>query len=124
TATGVGVARSPGTATIFHDIPGVVKTFREVVVNASSRLTFNYDLKTYLTNTPNTTVFKLFISTGRNDVNLKGSCTPSQASAVAKVLLPETLMLCHAQFSNTLLDIPASKVFHIHSEFSMERGRI
>jgi nuclear pore complex protein Nup210 len=28
--TGVGVARSPGTATIFHDIPGVVKTYREV----------------------------------------------------------------------------------------------
>ncbi|XP_021013608.1 nuclear pore membrane glycoprotein 210-like isoform X4 [Mus caroli] len=121
TVTGVGVARSPGTATIFHDIPGVVKTFREVVVNASSRLTLSYDLKTYLTNTPNATVFKLFISTGRN-VNLKGSCTPSQALAVEKVLLPETLMLCHVQFSNTLLDIPASKVFHIHSEFSVEKG--
>ncbi|XP_059121730.1 nuclear pore membrane glycoprotein 210-like isoform X1 [Peromyscus eremicus] len=122
TVTGVGVARSPGTATIFYDIPGVVKTFREVVVNASSRLTLSYDLKTYLTNIPNATVFKLFISTGRHDVNLKGSCTPSQASAVTKVLLPETLLLCHVQFSNTLLDIPASKVFHIHSEFSMERG--
>ncbi|XP_028608917.1 nuclear pore membrane glycoprotein 210-like [Grammomys surdaster] len=121
TLTGVGVARSPGTATIFHDIPGVVKTFREVVVNASSRLTFSYDLKTYLTNTPNATVFKLFISTGRN-INLKGSCTPSQALAVENVLLPETLMLCHVQFSNALLDIPASKVFHIHSEFSVEKG--
>ncbi|XP_021502394.1 nuclear pore membrane glycoprotein 210-like [Meriones unguiculatus] len=119
--TGVGVARSPGTATVFHDIPGVVRTFREVVVNASSRLTLSYDLKTYLTNIPNATVFKLFISTGKN-VNLKGSCTPSQASAVANVLLPETLMLCHVQFSNTLLDIPASKVFHIHSAFSMEKG--
>lgn len=31
-------------------------------------------------------------------------------------------MLCHVQFSNTLLDIPASKVFHIHSEFSVEKG--
>eukprot|EP00072_Mus_musculus_P034441 XP_006502359.1 PREDICTED: nuclear pore membrane glycoprotein 210-like isoform X4 [Mus musculus] len=121
TATGVGVARNPGTATIFHNIPGVVKTFREVVVNASSRLTLSYDLKTYLTNTPNATAFKLFISTGRN-VNLKGSCTPSQALAIEKVLLPETLMLCHVQFSNTLLDIPASKVFHIHSEFSVEKG--
>ncbi|XP_073904110.1 nuclear pore membrane glycoprotein 210-like isoform X5 [Castor canadensis] len=69
--TGVGVARSPGTATIFHDIPGVVKTYREVVVNAS-RLTLSYDLKTYLTNTPNSTVFKLFITTGRNGLNLKG----------------------------------------------------
>nr|XP_051713226.1 nuclear pore membrane glycoprotein 210-like isoform X5 [Oryctolagus cuniculus] len=120
--TGVGVARSPGTATIFHDIPGVVKTYREVVVNASSRLTLSYDLKTYLTNTPNSTVFKLFITTGRNGVNLKGSCTNSQALAITDVLLPETLLLCHVQFSNTLLDIPASKVFHVHSDFSMEKG--
>uniref|UniRef100_A0A2K6KUN3 BIG2 domain-containing protein n=1 Tax=Rhinopithecus bieti TaxID=61621 RepID=A0A2K6KUN3_RHIBE len=119
--TGVGVARSPGTAMIFHDIPGVVKTYREVVVNASSRLMLSYDLKTYLTNTLNSTVFKLFITTGRNGVNLKGFCTPNQALAITKVLLPATLMLCHVQFSNTLLDIPASKVFHVHSDFSMEK---
>nr|XP_020141115.1 nuclear pore membrane glycoprotein 210-like [Microcebus murinus] len=122
TVTGVGVARSPGTATIFHDIPGLVKTYREVVVNASSRLMLSYDLKTYLTNTPNSTVFKLFITTGRNGVNLKGSCTPNQALAIKNELLPETLMLCHVQFSNTLLDIPASKVFHVYSNFSMEKG--
>ncbi|KAF6076188.1 tropomyosin 3 [Phyllostomus discolor] len=72
TVTGVGVARRPGIATIFHDIPGLVKTYREVVVNASSRLTHSYDLKTYLTNTRNSTVFKFFIITGRNGVNLKG----------------------------------------------------
>uniref|UniRef100_A0A286ZQW4 Nucleoporin 210 like n=1 Tax=Sus scrofa TaxID=9823 RepID=A0A286ZQW4_PIG len=77
--TGVGVARSPGTATIFHDIPGLVKTYRE-------------------------------------------TCTPSQALAITTILLPETLMLCHVQFSNTLLDIPASKVFHVHSGFSTEKG--
>nr|KAF6316354.1 nucleoporin 210 like [Pipistrellus kuhlii] len=122
TVTGVGVARSPGIATIFHDIPGLVKTYREVVVNASSRLTLSYYLKTYLTNTPNSTMFKFFITTGRNGVNLKGSCTPSQALAITTILLPETLILCHIQFSNTSLDIPASKVFHVHSYFSMEKG--
>ncbi|KAF6076183.1 tropomyosin 3 [Phyllostomus discolor] len=122
TVTGVGVARRPGIATIFHDIPGLVKTYREVVVNASSRLTHSYDLKTYLTNTRNSTVFKFFIITGRNGVNLKGSCTPSQAVAITTVLLPETLILCHVQFSNSLLDIPASKVFHVYSDFSMEKG--
>ncbi|XP_053448487.1 nuclear pore membrane glycoprotein 210-like isoform X2 [Nycticebus coucang] len=123
TITGVGVARSPGTATIFYDIPGVVKTYREVVVNASSRLMLSYDLKTYLTNTPNSTVFKLFITTGRSSINLKGFCTSNQASAIKKELLPETLMLCHVQFSNTLLDIPASKIFHVHSDFSMEKDQ-
>nr|KAF6397489.1 nucleoporin 210 like [Rousettus aegyptiacus] len=121
--TGVGVARSPGVATVFHDIPGVVKTYREVVVNASSRLTLSYDLRTYLTNTPNSTAFKLFITTGRNGVSLKGSCTPSQAEAITAVLLPETLVLCHVQFSNTLLDIPASKVFHVHSDFDVEKDQ-
>ncbi|CAD7674814.1 unnamed protein product [Nyctereutes procyonoides] len=122
TGTGVGVARSPGIAVVFHDIPGVVKTYREVVVNASSRLTLSFDLKTHLTNTPNSAVFKLFITTGRNGANLKGSCTPSQALAITTILLPETLVLCHVQFSNTLLDIPASKIFNVHAGFSMEKG--
>ncbi|XP_073077311.1 nuclear pore membrane glycoprotein 210-like isoform X4 [Manis javanica] len=119
--TGVGVARSPGIATVFHDIPGVVRTYREVKVNASSRLTLSYDLKTYLTNAPDSTEFKFFITTGRNGVNLKGSCTPSQALAVT-TLLPETFMLCHVQFSNTQLNIPASEVFHVQSDFSMGKG--
>ncbi|XP_051849946.1 nuclear pore membrane glycoprotein 210-like [Antechinus flavipes] len=120
--SGAVVARSPGTATIFYDIPGVVKTYREVVINVSSRLTLSYDPRTYLTNTPNSTVFRLFITAGRNGVNLKGSCTSTQAFAITKMLLPETLMLCHVQFSNTMLDIPASKVFHVHSNFSIDKG--
>uniref|UniRef100_A0A8C0RRA0 BIG2 domain-containing protein n=1 Tax=Canis lupus familiaris TaxID=9615 RepID=A0A8C0RRA0_CANLF len=94
-----------------------------VVVNASSRLTLSFDLKTHLTNTPNSTVFKLFITTGRNGANLKGSCTPSQALAITTILLPETLVLCHVQFSNTLLDIPASKIFNVHAGFSMEKDQ-
>ncbi|KAM6218828.1 nuclear pore membrane glycoprotein 210-like [Rhynchocyon petersi] len=120
--TGAAVARSPGTATIFYDLPGVVKTYREVVINSSSRLMLSYNIKTYLTNTPTSTGFKLFITTGRNGVNLKGSCTPRQVLAITTILLPETLMLCHVQFSNTLLDIPASKVFHVQSDFNMEKG--
>lgn len=31
-------------------------------------------------------------------------------------------MLCHVQFSNTLLDIPASQVFHVRAGFSVARG--
>lgn len=31
-------------------------------------------------------------------------------------------MLCHVQFSNTLLDIPASKVFHVRADFNVEKG--
>lgn len=31
-------------------------------------------------------------------------------------------MLCHVQFSNTLLDVPASKVFHVRAAFDVEKG--
>ncbi|KFO24952.1 Nuclear pore membrane glycoprotein 210-like [Fukomys damarensis] len=116
-ATGVGVARNPGAALIFHDIPGVVRTYREVTVKASSRLTFTYDHKTSITNTPNAAAFRFFITTDSS-----GSCTPNQALAITEALSPETLVLCHIQFSNTLLNIPASKIFHIHSDFSVEKG--
>ncbi|XP_036613323.1 nuclear pore membrane glycoprotein 210-like [Trichosurus vulpecula] len=120
--SGAVVARSPGIATVFYDIPGVVKTYREVVVNASSRLTLSYDPKTYLTNTPNSTAFSLFITAGRSGINLKGSCTSTQTFAITEMLLPETLMLCHVQFSNTMLDIPASKIFDVHSDFNIDKG--
>lgn len=70
---------------------------------------------------PNSTVLKLFITTGRNGANLKGPCTPSHAVGITTILLHETLMLCHVQFNNTLLDIPTSKVFHVHADFRMEK---
>lgn len=42
---------------------------------------------------------------------------------IAAILLPETLMLGHVQFSITLLDIPASKVFHVHADVRMEKDQ-
>uniref|UniRef100_A0A2K6ERN5 Nucleoporin 210 like n=1 Tax=Propithecus coquereli TaxID=379532 RepID=A0A2K6ERN5_PROCO len=102
--TGVGVARSPGTATIFHDIPGVVKTYRELELTLFLMLSYDTQLPPY------------------NGLSFYKFLLVTNALAIKKELLPETLMLCHVQFSNTLLDIPASKVFHVYSNFSMEKG--
>uniref|UniRef100_A0A6I8N4G0 Nucleoporin 210 like n=1 Tax=Ornithorhynchus anatinus TaxID=9258 RepID=A0A6I8N4G0_ORNAN len=120
--SGAAVARSQGTATVFYEIPGLVRTYQEVTVNASSRLMLSYDPKTFLTNTPNSGNFRLLISTSRLGTNLRGSCSPLQESAIKTLLLPQTLILCHVQFSNTLMDVPASRVFHVLTNFSVRQG--
>nr|XP_042699089.1 nuclear pore membrane glycoprotein 210-like [Chrysemys picta bellii] len=120
--SGAAFVKNAGTATIFHDIPGIVKTYREVVVNGSSRLSLHLGPKSYLTNTPNSSAVWVFVATGRAGTSLRGPCSPSQVYAITNLLRPESHLLCQVEFSSTVLDIPASKVFHVRSHFSIEKG--
>nr|XP_025045305.1 nuclear pore membrane glycoprotein 210-like isoform X6 [Pelodiscus sinensis] len=120
--SGAAFVKNAGTATIFHDIPGIVKTYREVVVNGSTRLSLTLGPKSYLTNTLNSSEFWVFVATGSAGASLRGPCSPSQVYAVTHLLRPESHLLCQVEFSSTVLDIPASKVFHIQPHFSIEKG--
>ncbi|XP_067395378.1 nuclear pore membrane glycoprotein 210-like [Emydura macquarii macquarii] len=120
--SGAAFVRHAGTATIFHDIPGIVKTYREVVVNGSSRLSLHLGPKSYLTNTMNSSEFWVFVATSSAGASLRGPCSPSQVYAITNLLLPESHLLCQVEFSHTVLDIPARKVFHVRSHFSIEKG--
>uniref|UniRef100_A0A7M4E2B4 Nucleoporin 210 like n=1 Tax=Crocodylus porosus TaxID=8502 RepID=A0A7M4E2B4_CROPO len=111
--SGAAFVKSRGTATVFHDIPGIGKTYREVVVNSSSRLSPQLGPKGYLTNTLNYSVFHF---------SFLGPCSPVQMYAISNLLLPESHLMCQVEFSNPMFDIPASKVFSIQSKFSIERG--
>ncbi|EMP28214.1 hypothetical protein UY3_14690 [Chelonia mydas] len=55
-------------------------------------------------------------------VNQEGPCSPSQVYAATNLLRPESHLLCQVEFSSTVLDIPASKVFHVRSHFSIDKG--
>nr|XP_033779467.1 nuclear pore membrane glycoprotein 210-like isoform X2 [Geotrypetes seraphini] len=120
-ATGVAVVRSTGTVSVFHDIPGIVKTFKEVVVHGSSGLHLKFGPKSYLTNTPNFTESYLLISTNRKQ-SLKGVCSAAQVNIILTVLTPAAHLGCTVRFSNSSLEVPASKIFHLRSQFSIEKG--
>uniref|UniRef100_A0A8C5EXR3 Nucleoporin 210 like n=1 Tax=Gopherus evgoodei TaxID=1825980 RepID=A0A8C5EXR3_9SAUR len=120
--SGAAVVKNAGTATILHDIPGIVKTYREVVVNGSSRLSLHLGPKSYLTNTPNSSEVWVFVATGSAGTSLRGPCSPSQLYAVTSLLRPASHLLCQVEFSSTVLDIPASKVFRVRAHFSIEKG--
>uniref|UniRef100_A0A8D0G7H8 BIG2 domain-containing protein n=1 Tax=Sphenodon punctatus TaxID=8508 RepID=A0A8D0G7H8_SPHPU len=123
TLSGAAFAKNAGKTTIFHDIPGIVKTYREVVVSGFSRLSLHLGPKNFLTNAPNSSEFWVFIATSSTGTSLKGPCSSDQVHAVTSLLLPESQLRCHVEFSSTLLGIPASHVFHAHSNFSIDKGQ-
>uniref|UniRef100_A0A803XYU9 Nucleoporin 210 like n=1 Tax=Meleagris gallopavo TaxID=9103 RepID=A0A803XYU9_MELGA len=99
-ADGAALARSSGTAVVFLDIPGIVKTHREVAVNGSSHLHLQTAQKTYLTNAPNSSAFHLLIATGSGRETLQGSCSSAQVGAITQRLLPQSHLRCRLKFSN------------------------
>ncbi|XP_061462855.1 nuclear pore membrane glycoprotein 210-like isoform X2 [Rhineura floridana] len=122
TVSGAAFAKNAGKATVFHDIPGIVKTYREVVISGSSRLTLHLGPKRYLTNTPNSSEFRVFIATSGTKTSLRGPCSSVQLHAITDLLAPESLVTCQVEFSETVLDIPAHKIFHVRSAFYTDKG--
>ncbi|XP_042296943.1 nuclear pore membrane glycoprotein 210-like [Sceloporus undulatus] len=121
TVSGAAFAKGPGKTTVFHDIPGIVKTYREVVISDSSGLSLHLGPKKCLTNAPNVSEFRLFMTTNSTAM-LKGLCSSAQLHAITDVLSPESHLVCQVKFSETIPDIPAHKIFHVQSAFYTDKG--
>ncbi|XP_025936693.1 nuclear pore membrane glycoprotein 210-like [Apteryx rowi] len=122
TVSGAAFVKNTGTATVFYDIPGTVKTHREIIVNGSLRLSLQIGQKNYLTNTPDSSAFQVLVATSSGRETLKGPCNSIQLSAITNFLLPESCLICQVEFSNNMLDVSASEVFLVQSEFSIQKG--
>uniref|UniRef100_A0A8B9CK05 Nucleoporin 210 like n=1 Tax=Anser brachyrhynchus TaxID=132585 RepID=A0A8B9CK05_9AVES len=92
--SGAALVKNTGTATVFHDIPGTGKTYREVFGTAQGE-------KTSLLLRP---------------------CSPLQLSAITNRLVPESYLKCGVGFSSTMLDVSAGEVFLVRSGFSIQEG--
>ncbi|KAJ1080979.1 hypothetical protein NDU88_001166 [Pleurodeles waltl] len=121
TISGAAVAKRPGKATVFYDIPGMLRTYREVVVN-SSTLALTISPRSYLTNTPNSTETHLLIATSRRGYSLWRPCSHAQEQAITYVLRPENHLTCTVSFTSSVMDIPASSIFKVQSHFCVEKG--
>uniref|UniRef100_A0A6I8NB33 Nucleoporin 210 like n=1 Tax=Ornithorhynchus anatinus TaxID=9258 RepID=A0A6I8NB33_ORNAN len=123
--SGAAVARSQGTATVFYEIPGLVRTYQEVysrLLGAARAGRRVGGLAAATSHPPSRLPTRLSLPVPR--CRPPGSCSPLQESAIKTLLLPQTLILCHVQFSNTLMDVPASRVFHVLTNFSVRQGTV
>ncbi|KAM3617700.1 uncharacterized protein V6R79_009936 [Siganus canaliculatus] len=110
--SGAAVARDSGTVTVYYDIPGVLKTYREVVVEAATRTA----VMAQPTPVRSSKETKVLLTTRGRGTNLIGTCSSAQTQAISQ-LQPETSVRCQLSFTSDAIDFSASDVFKTQTSF-------
>lgn len=118
--TGAAVARDSGTATVYYEIAGILKTYREIVVRAPTKTTAMLQA-TQTTPIRNGKETKVLLTTRERGTNLIGTCSSAQTKAISQ-LQPETSVSCHLSFASDSVDFPANDVFKTHISFDSNAG--
>uniref|UniRef100_A0A671RUI8 Nuclear pore membrane glycoprotein 210-like n=1 Tax=Sinocyclocheilus anshuiensis TaxID=1608454 RepID=A0A671RUI8_9TELE len=98
--TGAAVARDKGTVTVYYEIPGQLRTYREVRLITDP---------------------KVLMSTRSTGSNLIGSCLSSQSDSMA-LLHPESSVSCQLRFTSSAVDFSPHDVYHTHTAFDASTG--
>ncbi|XP_040215305.1 nuclear pore membrane glycoprotein 210 [Rana temporaria] len=118
--TGAALARDSGFVTVYYEIPGFLKSYREMLIRSP--------LRTHVVNANGEkislqagNIHKLLVEIGENNNNLKGECSAAQIEAIQD-LHPENMINCHLRFKDQNLDISASEVFSANTDFDFDSG--
>ncbi|XP_068453673.1 nuclear pore membrane glycoprotein 210 isoform X2 [Clinocottus analis] len=115
--SGAAVARDSGTVSVYYEIPGVLKTYREVVVEATTQTAASAQAAPIRIGKET----KVLLATRGTGSNLIGTCSSAQTEAISQ-LQPETSVGCHLSFTSDAIDFPANDVFKTHTGFDSSIG--
>ncbi|NWJ09888.1 PO210 protein, partial [Crypturellus undulatus] len=118
--TGTAVARDSGMVTVYYEIPGFLKTYREILINVPQRTTAMH-VSGVQTSLQGVAASKVIVSIGERSKNLKGECLPAQIEAIAE-LQPESIISCHLNFDSDAFDFPAHDIFIAEPGFDAISG--
>ncbi|NWR58588.1 PO210 protein, partial [Bucorvus abyssinicus] len=117
---GVAVARDSGAVTVYYEIPGLLKTYREMMINTPQRITATH-VSAMKTSLQGVAASKVIVSVGERNKNLKGECSPAQIEAITE-LQPQSLINCHLDFNNDVFVFPARDIFIAEPGFDAVSG--
>ncbi|TRZ10306.1 hypothetical protein HGM15179_016803 [Zosterops borbonicus] len=118
--TGVALARDSGVVTVYYEIPGLLKTYREILIAAPQRTTAMH-VSGMHTGLQGVAASKVIVTIGETNKNLKGECSPAQTEAIAG-LQPQSIISCHLDFSSDAFDFPAQDIFVAEPGFDAVSG--
>ncbi|NXU54806.1 PO210 protein, partial [Turnix velox] len=118
--SGVAIARDSGVVTVYYEIPGLIKTYREIQINIPQSTTAMH-MSQVKTSLQGVAASKVIVSIGKRNTNLKEECSPAQLEAIAD-LQPQSLIHCHLAFSNDAFDFPARDFFLAEPGFDAVSG--
>ncbi|XP_035597197.1 nuclear pore membrane glycoprotein 210 [Oncorhynchus keta] len=114
---GVAVARDAGTTTVYYEIPGLLKTYREVVVEGVTRTA----VMAHPAAVRGDRDTRILLTTRETGTNLIGSCSSAQTASIA-LLHPETSVSCHLSFTSDAVEFSAHDVYLTHISFDPSTG--
>uniref|UniRef100_A0A8U7MBZ1 Nucleoporin 210 n=1 Tax=Corvus moneduloides TaxID=1196302 RepID=A0A8U7MBZ1_CORMO len=118
--TGVALAKDSGMVTVYYEIPGLLKTYREIMISAPQR-TAAMHASGMQTSLQGVAASKVIVSIGETNKNLKGECSPAQTEAIAE-LQPQSIISCHLDFNSDVFDFPAQDIFVAEPGFDAVSG--
>ncbi|KAI4532567.1 hypothetical protein MG293_017832 [Ovis ammon polii] len=119
--TGAAVARQAGSVTVYYEVAGHLRTYKEIVVSLPQRIVARY-ARPVQGSFQEVSASKVMVTVGDRSSNLRGECSPGQAEGIS-ALRPEALLSCQLQFKQDVFDFPAREVFSVEPEFDAALGR-
>nr|XP_023475656.1 nuclear pore membrane glycoprotein 210 isoform X1 [Equus caballus] len=119
--TGVAVARDVGSATVYYEVAGHLRTYKEIVISAPQRIVARH-VRPVQTSFQEAAASRVVVTVGDQSSNLRGECGPAQMEAI-QTLRPESLISCQLQFKPDVFDLPARDVFTAEPAFDAALGR-
>uniref|UniRef100_A0A8C5ILC8 Nucleoporin 210 n=1 Tax=Junco hyemalis TaxID=40217 RepID=A0A8C5ILC8_JUNHY len=118
--TGVALARDSGVVTVYYEVPGLLKTYREVRHCSVPRTTAMH-VSGMQASLQGAAASKVIVLIGDTNKNLKGECSPAQTEAIAE-LRPQSIISCHLDFNSDAFDFPAQDIFVAEPGFDAVSG--
>uniref|UniRef100_H3AHC9 Nucleoporin 210 n=1 Tax=Latimeria chalumnae TaxID=7897 RepID=H3AHC9_LATCH len=119
--TGAAVARDSGIVTVYYEIPGLLKTYREVLVNAAGRTVVSINSGEGKPRIQGTGASRVLVTTGERNHNLRGDCSSAQIDAIGE-MHPESSISCQLHFSNKEIQFPAHDILTLEPGFDSSTG--
>ncbi|XP_045707352.1 nuclear pore membrane glycoprotein 210 isoform X1 [Phyllostomus hastatus] len=119
--TGVAVAQDAGSVTVYYEVTGHLRTYKEILIGVPQRIIARH-IHPVQTNFQDVTTSKVMITMGDRSSNLRGECSLAQLEVI-KTLHPESLISCQVQFKQNVFDFPAHDVFSAEPVFDAVLGQ-
>ncbi|XP_014445955.1 nuclear pore membrane glycoprotein 210 [Tupaia chinensis] len=118
---GVAVARDVGPVTIYYEVAGYLRTYKEIVVGVPQRIVA-HRAHPAQSSFQEVAASKVVIAVGDRSSNLRGECSPAQTDTI-ETLHPESLISCQLRFKQELFEFPARDVFSAEPAFDAALGQ-
>ncbi|KAM9592535.1 nuclear pore membrane glycoprotein 210 [Trichechus inunguis] len=119
--TGVAVAQDVGSVTVYYEVAGHLRTYKEITISVPPRIVARH-VRAVQTGSQEVTASRVTVALGDRSSNLIGECTPAQMDVI-KSLHPESLISCQLQFKWDVFDFPARDIFTAEPRFDAAQGQ-